>query len=190
MVVTNDPSIAERARSLKDLGHSPHRRFLHREVAFNYRMTNIQGAIGLAQLENMERYVEARREHAALYNAILGEVPGVVTPPEKEWAKNVYWMYSILLADEFCVSRDSLMSALRTRGVDTRAFFIPMHRQPALFHIGLFEGAGYPVAEGLSERGLYLPSGSGLNEEQIRFICQAVGETRERAHSRHYAGSA
>ena len=176
MVVTNNEKIAEKARSLKDLAHSKERRFLHTEVAFNYRMTNIQAAIGLAQLESIDSFIEMRRRNAYLYNSRLKDVPGITLPPEKEWAKNVYWMYSILIEDEFGMSRDELMVRLREGGIDTRTFFIPMHHQPAFLNMGLFEGERYPVAERLGERGLYLPSSSGLKEEEIEYICDAIKE--------------
>ena len=112
--------------------------------------------------------------NARLYNRLLAEAGGIVLPREEEWAKNVYWMYGILLEDSFGVSRDELMDRLREKGVETRAFFIPVHQQPALTKQGLFEGEDYPVAEMLSARGLYLPSGSGLTEQQIELVCQAV----------------
>ena len=111
-----------------------------------------------------------------MYRAGLESVPGLILPPEKEWAKNVYWMYSVLLTDDFGMPRDELMSELAKRGIETRALFIPMHLQPAFLEIGLFRGETYPVAEELGERGLYLPSGSGLGEEQIDFVCKAIQE--------------
>jgi perosamine synthetase len=174
MIVTSDEKVADRARRFKDQAFSRERRFLHTDIGFNYRMTNIQAAIGLAQLENIDRFVEMRRKNAHLYNRLLKGVPGVTLPVEKKWAKNVYWMYSIVLEDEFGMSRDDMMAFLRQKGVDTRTFFIPMHVQPAFKNMGLFEGEHYPVSEMLAERGLYLPSGSGLTEGQIGIVCEAV----------------
>lgn len=179
MIVTNDEKVADRARRLKDQAFSRERRFLHTELGFNYRMTNIQAAIGLAQLENIDRLVEMRRKNAQLYNKLLKGVPGITLPVEKKWAKNVYWMYCIVIENEFGMSRDELMAFLRQKGVDTRTFFIPMHVQPAFKNIGLFEGEHYPVSERLAEKGLYLPSGSGLTEEQISTVCEAVKQARK-----------
>jgi len=176
MIVTNDEKIAERARRLKDQAYSPERRFLHTDIGFNYRMTNIQAAIGLAQLEHIDEFVEKRRRNAYLYNSRLKDVPGITLPPEKEWAKNVYWMYSILIEDEFGMSRDELMERLKERGIETRTFFIPMHEQPAFLNLGLFKGERYPVAERLGKQGLYLPSSSGLRKEDINYICQVIKE--------------
>ncbi len=178
MVVTSDEKIAEKARSLKDLAHSKGRRFLHTDLAFNYRMTNIQAAIGLAQLERIDELVEMRRHNAHLYSNLLKDIKGLKLPVEKEWAKNVYWMYSIQITDEFGMSRDELMERLREKEVDTRTFFIPMHHQPVFRDMGLFEGERYPVAEKLAERGLYLPSSSGLTHNQIEYVCTMIKEIR------------
>lgn len=174
MMVTNNEEIADKARRLKDQAYSTERRFLHTDLGFNYRMTNIQAAIGLAQCERIDELVERRRRNAYLYNSLLRDVEGIRLPPEKQWAKNVYWMYSILIEDEFGMSRDELMPKLSEKGIGTRTFFIPMHCQPAFQNMGLFKGESYPVAEELGKRGLYLPSGSGLTEEQIREVCQAI----------------
>ena len=179
MVVTNDEKIADKAGRLKDQAHSPERRFLHTDLGFNYRMTNIQAAIGLAQLEKIDELVEMRRRNAYLYNNRLKDIPGITRPPEKEWVKNVYWMYSILINDEFGINRDELMERLREKDIQTRTFFIPMHQQPAFLNMGLFKEEGYPVADELGKRGFYLPSSSGLTEEQIEYICQMIGKIRE-----------
>jgi perosamine synthetase len=149
------------------------------EAGFNYRMTNVQAALGLAQLEHIDRFVEMRRKNASLYNKQLKGVPGITLPKEMKWAKNVYWMYSIVIEDEFGMSRDELMAFLRQKGVDTRTFFIPMHVQPAFNNMGLFKGERYPVSEMRAGRGLYLPSGSGLTEEQINSVCEAVRQARK-----------
>lgn len=176
MVVTNDESIAEKARALQDLAHSKERRFLHTDIAFNYRMTNVQAAIGLAQFEKIDELVERRRAHAHLYNSLLKDIEGVRLPPEKEWAKNVYWMYAILIEDSFGISRDELMERLKGKGIETRAFFIPVDQQPAFQKINLFKDEKYPVAEMLSQNGLYLPSGSGLRKEEIQEVCRVIRE--------------
>ena len=174
MIVTNDAQIADRATRLKDQAFSPQRRFLHTNVGFNYRMTNVQAAIGLAQMESIDRFVEMRRKNASLYTAGLKDTPGITLPQEREWAKNVYWMFGILTDDRLQATRDSLMQKLKEQGVDTRTFFIPMHLQPAFLNMGLFRGESYPVATELSDRGLYLPSGSGLKSEEIDYICTCL----------------
>ncbi len=175
MVVTNDPKIAEKARALKDLSHSPQRRFLHTEIGFNYRMTNLQAAIGLAQLERIEELAERRRSNALRYNSLLANVQGIRLPVEKKWARNVYWMYSIVLEDTFGISRDTLMAKLAQHGIETRPMFIPMHRQPAFLDQGLFKSECYPIADDLSQKGVNLPSGSGLGPE-VDIVCRAIQE--------------
>ena len=178
MVVTDDEKLSEKARDLKNLAYSRDKRFLHTELGFNYRMTNIQAAIGLAQLEKINQLIEMRRRNAHLYNSILKDVDGIGLPVEKEWAKNVYWMYSIMIGDEFGMSRDDLMRKLGEKDIQTRTFFIPMHQQPVFRNMGLFEGESFPVAEELEKQGLYLPSSSGLAEEQIEHICQTIKEIK------------
>jgi len=180
MIVTNDKEIAERAKSLRNLCFPKEKRiYLHPEVGYNYRMTNIQAAIGLAQLERIEELIERRRRNAHLYNSLLKDVKGIKLPPEKEWAKNVYWMYSILIDDKFGESRDELMNELEKRGIETRPFFIPMHQQPVFQKMGLFKGESYPAAEKLSSKGMHLPSGSGLKEKEMKFICNIIKDIGE-----------
>ncbi len=181
MIVTNDGEIAERAESLRNLCFPKEKRiYLHSEVGYNYRMTNIQAAIGLAQFERIDELAEMRRRNAHLYNEYLGDVPGISLPVEKEWAKNVYWMYSILIEDEFGMSRDELMDRLIAYGVDTRTFFVPMHEQPVFLNMGLFEGERHPVAEELGRKGMYLPSSSELEVGEIKFICDAIKDIGKR----------
>jgi perosamine synthetase len=172
MVTTDDADIARLARNLRDHAFSHERHFWHKYIGFNYRMTNMQAAVGLAQTEQMEGFVQARRANAARYTAALKEIPGIVTPPEAGWAKNVFWMYSILVEDEFGMTRDQLRAYLAERGIETRTFFIPMHLQPIYYRA--FEGQRYPVAERLCQRGFYLPSASSLTPREIDYITEEV----------------
>lgn len=175
MVVTNNKNLAKRARMLKDLAHSPKRRFLHEEVGFNYRLTNLQAALGLAQLEEVNRFIKKKLWMASLYNQLLSKIEGVTLPPKKPWANNVYWMYAVLIEDAFGMSRDELQIKLKHQGIDTRTFFIPLHRQPALINAGYFKGRQhFPVSEEIANRGLYLPSGLAITETQIRAVCKAI----------------
>ena len=139
----------------------------------------MQAAVGVAQTEQLETFVENRRRNAALYTELIKDIPGIVTPPETEDVKNVFWMYSILIEDEFGMTRDQLRGYLAKHGIETRTFFIPMHLQPIYYT--MFKGQRYPVAEMLCERGFYLPSASSLTESQIRYVAgvlqQAYQET-------------
>ncbi len=178
MVVTSDPEIAAKSRSFKDLAYSPTKRFLHVGVGFNYRMTNVQAAIGLAQFGNIDRYVEARRQHARTYNRLLGDIPGLTLPREKEGVKNVYWMYGVVVEKEFGMSRDELQKKLEEKGIETRTFFFPMNQQPIFHERGLFRGETHPVAEALGRKGLYLPSSTGLTDKEMETVCQAIRDIR------------
>ena len=178
MVVTNDADIAEKARRLKDLAHDPKKRFLHTELAFNYRMTNVQAAIGLAQLEEIDRFITIKRKMAEAYRKGLGRVDGLTLPTEMPWAPSVYWMYAVVVEDEFGLSRDGLMAALRENGVDTRSFFIPVHEQPVFAGDASSEASDFPVSIELSRKGFYLPSGLALTKAQIGGVCRAVLKIR------------
>jgi perosamine synthetase len=176
MVVTNNEKVAQHAAALKDLSFSDGKKrvYLHSEVGYNYRMTNLQAAIGLAQFERINDFVEMRRKNASLYSETLKSVSGITLPKEKDWAKNVYWMYSILVEPEFGMSRDELMTELEKKGIDTRSFFVPMNKQPLFKDMHLFKDEKYPVAEELSKKGLYLPSSSGLKPAEIQYVCDSI----------------
>lgn len=182
MVVTNDKRLAARARTLHDLAHSPKRRFLHEEIGFNYRLTNLQAALGLAQLEEVNRFIAKKQWMAKLYNELLSRVEGITLPPHKKWARNVYWMYSILIEDSFGLTRDQLTQKLKEEGVDTRTFFIPLHKQPALINLGYYTGKekNYPVSDEISEKGMYLPSGLAITEEQIQMVVSSIKKIQKK----------
>ncbi|MBN1992198.1 MAG: DegT/DnrJ/EryC1/StrS family aminotransferase [Anaerolineae bacterium] len=173
MITTNNAHLADLTRNLRDHAFSKERHFWHKYVGFNYRMTNMQAAVGVAQTERLNHFVESRRSHAALYTKLLKKIPGIVTPPEAEWAKNVFWMYSILVEDEFGMDRNQLRAYLARHGIETRTFFIPMHLQPIYYQN--YKGQRFPVAERLCERGFYLPSASSLTAPQIEYIAAVIG---------------
>lgn len=179
MVVTNNDEYAARARSLKDLAHAPQKRFLHTELAFNYRLTNLQAAIGLAQLEEIDKFIGIKQKMAASYKKLLTGVRGLTLPQEKKWARNVYWMYGVTVEKEFGLSRDELMKKLKEKGIDTRTFFIPVHKQPVFLKEKDYQGLDFPVAEELSQKGFYLPSGLALTASQIMEVCQSIKEIRK-----------
>jgi len=179
MVVTSDPALAERARRLKDLAHDPSRRFRHTELAYNYRMTNVQAAIGLAQLEEIDRFIVLKQKMAAAYRKGLAGVPGLVLPAEKPWARNVYWMYAVLVEPAFGMSRDELMKRLKEREIDTRTFFIPVRRQPLFADDPDYAGVRCPVSDELAKTGFYLPSGLALTSAQNKDVCAAVKDIRK-----------
>ncbi len=176
IVVTDNQKFYDNCRYFKNLCFplDKPRVFSHDDIGFNYRMTNVHAAIVLAQLEKIDTYVKLRREHAKLYNERLKDVNGITLPCEKEWALNSYWMYSILIEDGFKLNRDQLMQALKEEGIGTRPFFVSMHRQKSLENFGCDCSGEYPVTDEISQKGLYLPSASGLKKEQIDIICDTI----------------
>ena len=176
MVVTNDEEVAERARSYRNLCFKPERRFYHTELGENFRMTNLQAAVGLAQLEQIDRFVEIKRKMAKKYSEGLAGIPGIKLPVEKPGVKNVYWMYAIELAKDSGFDADRLAAHLAERGIVTRPFFLGLHEQPVFHDAGLFVGERYPVAERIARQGLYLPSGLTITDEQISKIITAIQE--------------
>jgi perosamine synthetase len=176
MVVARDDRFVERLRYYKNLCFplDGSRRYVHEDIGFNYRMPNVLAAIGLGQLERTSFYLECRRSNAARYNALLGGQRGITTPPEAAYTLNSYWMYSILIGADFGVSRDEVMVKLKSAGIETRSFFVSMHRQPALAKFGCDVSGAYPVTDELAKTGLYLPSSSGLTDAQIERIAGAL----------------
>lgn len=171
MMVTSDPDLAERARRLRHFACVGDTHFLHKRIAFNYKMSNLQAAVGVAQMGRLEELIRIRRRNAAIYNDRLKNVAGLTLPPEAEWAKNVYWMYSVLVEDEFGISRNKMIQELEKLDIETRAFFTPMHNQPCYKEM---RNENFPIANGLSRRGINLPSGSKLTEKQIEYIVQSI----------------
>jgi len=175
MITTNDREIARLAWNLRDHAFSTERHFWHKFVGFNYRMTNLQAAVGLAQVEQLDNFVASRRQNAFDYNSRLDGIPGITTPKEAAWAKNVYWMYGILVDEQaYGMNRDQLRQVLAENGIETRTFFIPMHCQPVYWQS--FKGERYPVAEQLCRDGFYLPSATSLNLDEITYIATVIRE--------------
>lgn len=176
MIVTADAARAERCRSLRNLCFQAGRRFLHEELGTNARMTNLQAALGLAQVERMAEIIERKRWMGRAYEERLAGLGPIELQVQREWARGVYWVFGFVLADDVPFDAAELASRLRARGVDTRPFFLGMHEQPVFLRRGLFAGERYPVAERIARRGLYLPSGLGVTAEQIDAVSAAVRE--------------
>jgi perosamine synthetase len=174
MLVTDDIRLAEKARSLRNLTFQSNRRFYHEQLGFNFRLTNLQAALGLGQLGRMDQIVAKKRWIAQEYTRRLKNLPLVQLPVEESWARNIYWMYGLVLSEELPVSATELARRLSQRGVETRPFFLGMHQQPAFHQQGLFVAEEYPVAERLGRQGLYLPSGLALTEDELNQVCDAV----------------
>lgn len=176
MVLTDDPQLAEKTRSLRNLCFQSNRRFYHEELGFNFRLTNLQAALGLAQIQRMEEIVTRKRWMGQEYNRRLKAIEGLQLQAEETWARSVYWMYGVVFSEEIGMNARQFAGRLREHGVDTRPFFLGMHEQPVFHQRGLFVNERYPVAEHLARQGLYLPSGLALTEEQLARVCDAVHE--------------
>ena len=173
MVLTNNDRLADNLRSHRNLCFQNKQRFLHDEIGHNYRFTNIQAAVGLAQFEKIDRIVERKRHMAARYNRGLSDLP-IKLPVERPWAKNVYWMYGIVLNDETKFNAKEFALLLRSNGVETRPFFLGIHEQPVFKKMGFFKYATLPVTERIARQGLYLPSGQTITDEQIDYVIKQV----------------
>jgi len=175
MIVTDDDAFAERCRSLRNLCFSPPRRFVHEELGWNFRMTNLQAAVGLAQLERLDEFVARKRHSFARYMELLDGVKGIQLPVAcTEYADNINWVFGVVLDDDVFFDAHDAMNQLTNLGVGTRPFFWPMHEQPVFRRMGLFAGERYPNAERIARRGFYLPSGLAITDEQIVQVTDAV----------------
>jgi perosamine synthetase len=174
MVLARDPSVRDRLLAGRNLGFDNQRRFLHRELGHNYRMTNLQAAVGVAQVRAMPRHLAQKQVMAERYERELAGCLELQLPVERADVTNVYWMYGVVLDDVLPWDATEFASLLRERGVDTRPFFVGMHEQPVLQERGLFTGERYPNTERIARRGLYLPSGLTLTEEQQAVVGAAV----------------
>lgn len=178
MVVVNDPLLADTCRSLRNLCFIPEKRFYHEELGWNFRMTNLQAALGVAQLERLDSFVQKKRHMGALYRQLLGNNPHLELQPERlPYASNIYWVFGIVLSDTVPFNAASVMKKLAAKQVGTRPFFFPMNLQPVFNKSGLFRDVSMPVAERLSERGFYVPSGLGMTDHQIHEVSGRLLET-------------
>lgn len=179
MVVTNDEVLADKLRLLRNLAFSEPR-FVHKILGFNFRMTGYQAAMGLAQTRKLKKIVEAKRIVAQNYNRHLTNINGLQLPVERSWAKNVYWVYSIVVNPSFGLTRDILAKELKAEGIETRTFFCSMADQPCLQKIKGFKLNRTPVASRIWNSGLYLPSSHTLNETSIEFVSNKIKEIKNR----------
>ena len=178
MIVTDSRELYEKALYYKNLCFDPKspRNYSHNHIGFNYRMSNLHAAIGLAQTERADEYKTLRIKNGKLYRGYLKDVAGITFQVEPENIENVYWMNGITVDKEYGKSRDKLIAFLKKKGIDSRVFFAGMNKQKSLKDYGADCTGHYPVSEYLNNHGFYLPSGSNLKEEQIRYICDKIIE--------------
>tara|TARA_R110002012_G_scaffold220618_1_gene392261 strand:+ start:11805 stop:12911 length:1107 start_codon:yes stop_codon:yes gene_type:complete len=173
MIVCNDDTLAQKCRSLRNLCFKPERRFVHDELGWNFRITNVQAAIGLAQLERFDKAIKQKRLVGETYNRCLEEVAGVQLPlAHTNYAENIYWVFTIVLKNG--QTAETLINALKEKGIGSRPFFYGMHNQPVFKKMGLFKNEHYPVADFIAQHGFYIPSGLGLDLNKIPYISASL----------------
>ena len=181
MVVTDDEELAERCRSIRNLCFRQDIRYVHDEISGNYRFTNLQAAVGLAQLARLEEFVERKKKMGQYYTERLQEVEGLQLPVTKtDYAENIYWVYGLVLNREIQADNRMVQKMLAERGIGTRTFFWCMHEQPVYRNMGLFLKETYPAAEYLARKGFYIPSGMALTTELMDTVISALKEVMER----------
>jgi perosamine synthetase len=174
MVVTNDEDLATKARQFRDLHHSIDKRFVHDGIGFNYRMTNLQGALGCGELLHINEYLLKKQYMASMYNLLLKDIPGITLPKTKSYVKNVYWMYGILIDKEkFGVDKDKLREELLAEGIETRDFFYAPNKQPVLKKY-LKKTENYSNTDCIEKNGFYIPSGLALTDRQMRKVATTI----------------
>lgn len=175
MVVTDDEELANRCKLLRNLCFRQDMRYVHEEISDNYRFTNLQAAVGLAQLERLVEFVEKKRQIGKFYTEHLSDVRGIQLPVSKtEYADNIYWVYGIVLDKEINYTNREITKLLASKGIGTRTFFWCMHEQPVYKEQGLFDGERYENGEYLARKGFYIPSGLALTTEQMKAVVAAV----------------
>lgn len=175
MVLTDDDGLADRSRALRNMCFQDGDRFVHEELGWNYRFSNLHAAVGLAQLERLDETLATKRQIGARYNERLADVDGLQLPvAHTDFAQNVYWVYGVVLDEDRGLEAAEVMGRLRERAIGTRAFFYPMHQQPVLRRMGHFVDDTHPVAEKIARYGFYLPSGPVLTDDQLDRVADAV----------------
>jgi len=170
MVLMDETAIRDKCQLLRNLAFEPKQRYLHEELGWNFRMSNLQAAVGVAQLERIGEFIERKRLMGKTYDELLGDIQELQRPLAKTaFAQNIYWVYGVVIDDKVMNGKE-LMQQLHQEGVGTRAFFYPMHQQPVLLRMGLFKDEQYPVAERLAKQGIYIPSGLALTQEQMKTV--------------------
>jgi perosamine synthetase len=177
MLTMNDSEYADRARSLRSLAYGKgEQKFMHSAIGFNYRLSNVLAAIGCAQLSKIEETIAHKRKIADFYNKQLGAIQELQLPVEKSYAKNVYWMFQVVLRGSMAGKRKIVMEELNKRGIETREAFMPYNLQEIFIKRGLVRKDDCPVANNIGENGFYLPSGPIMSEEELGFVTDSIEE--------------
>ncbi len=175
MILTDHDELAQRCRSLRNLCFGKEKRFVHEDLGWNFRMTNLQAAIGMAQLMRLDEFVARKRRMGKRYTNLLADLASLQLPlAATSYAENIYWVYGVVLRDDVPFDAREVMCRLSSEGIGTRPFFWPMHEQPVFRKMGLFPDESYPTAERIARRGFYLPSGLALTDEQTERVADIL----------------
>jgi perosamine synthetase len=174
MVTTDNKRLADEMRRLKNHGMDPNRKYWFPTVGFNYRLTNVAAAIGLAQLEKIDWHLEQRQQISTWYREFLANVPGLDWQPQKDWARHVWWLFTVVMDEEIPLSRFDVLARFKDRGVEGRQIVYPITQLPPYQEAG--QRRQFPVADRIVERGIHLPTWSGLTQEDVRYVCQCLTE--------------
>ena len=175
MIVVNNDQLAEKCRELRNLCFKNDKRFIHDNLGWNLRMTNLQAAVGVAQLEQLDDFIVKKRWIGERYTELFSNLEGVQLPLiSTSYSKNIYWVYGMVLNDTINVNANEIMSSLIKNGIGCRPFFYPLHHQPVLKKLGLFKDQKFPISEKLYQKGFYIPSGLAITEEQILIVSNTV----------------
>lgn len=182
IILTDNDNLADTCRSLRNLCFQAEKRFVHERLGWNYRMTNLQAALGLAQLERLDEFVQRKREIGENYNNLLSDENNLQLPLRRtEYAENIYWVYGVILDDSLGINAEFVMKELAMKGVGTRPFFYPMHLQPVLRKMNLFKNQEYKISERMYSNGFYLPSGLGVSNNDIVKVVKKLKQVLQNA---------
>lgn len=175
MILSDNEELDEKCRYYRNLCFEPGRRFVHKELGWNYRMTNLQAGLGLAQLEQLDSFIQRKREIGKLYASLLKDVSGIRQPiSSTSFAENIYWVYGLVVQTGSKKSIETIVSELTKKQIGTRPFFWCMHEQPVFIDKGWYKGESYPNAEYMARNGFYIPSGLGLTDEEIETVAETL----------------
>jgi len=177
MVVTNDEDLAVKCRSYRNLCFKPHKRFIHEELGWNFRLSNLQAAVGLAQFEQLDKSIIRKREIGNRYTNNLKNLISIQLPKvNTDFAENIFWVFGLVLIGEKYSDATIVMDLLKTKNIGTRPFFWPMHEQPVFHKMGLFHNDSHPVSENIARNGFYIPSGLAITNDQIDVVSETLLE--------------
>lgn len=184
LLVTSDDALADKCRDLRNLCFGRHRRFVHEELGWNFRMSNLQAAVGVAQLERLDETIRKKRQIGVWYDELFQDTAGLERlPSHTDYAENIHWVYGMVLDESIPFEAEEAIKRLGALGIGTRPFFWPMHEQPVFRKMGLFASESCPVAERIARRGFYVPSGLALSHEQATEVAGAVRSILEMRHA-------